>query len=72
MALFLNFVLFGTKFNDYAKFLKKKNKFNKKRACKLNSKAQNNYFHVKIGFKILTTIITKSAYLFLVIPEICI
>jgi hypothetical protein len=39
-------------------------KINKKRAYKLNSrkkwfgffpKAQNNYFHVKIGFRILTT-----------------
>ena len=34
--------------------------------CKVRNKkelnAQNNYFHVKIGFKILTTIVTKTAF----------
>jgi len=43
-------------FNNYAKF---QQKINKKRACKLNSIAQNSY--VKIGFKILTTIFAKTA-----------
>jgi spore germination protein KC len=35
----------------------------KKRASKLNSKEQNRYFHVKIGFRILTTIYAKRAFL---------
>jgi hypothetical protein len=33
-----------------------------KRACKLNSKAQNSYFCVKIGLKILTTNLRKQPF----------
>jgi hypothetical protein len=59
-ALFLHFVAIGNKFKIVAKDYRKKH-LNKKRANKLNSKAQNNYFHVKIGFKILTTTFTNTA-----------
>jgi hypothetical protein len=37
---------------------------NEKRARKHSSKAQKSLFHVKIGFKILTTIFTKTAFYF--------
>ncbi len=47
-------------------FRKEQPKFNKKRACKLNSKVQNNYFRVKIGFKILTTMLRKQPLLNLI------
>jgi hypothetical protein len=40
-------------------FHRKQQKSNKKRAYKLNSKAQNCYFKVKIGLKILTANFTK-------------
>jgi hypothetical protein len=45
-------------------FHRNQHKFNKKRAYKLNSKAQSKYIHVKIGFMILTTIVAKTALLY--------
>jgi len=35
--------------------------FYEKRACKLILNIQNGYYFVKIGFRILTTIFTKTA-----------
>jgi hypothetical protein len=45
-------LLFETKFNEYAMVSQK---------IVSNSKAQDNYFHIKIGIKILTKIFTKLA-----------
>jgi hypothetical protein len=41
----------------------KKHKIIKKRARKLYSMTQNNYFLVKIGFKIFTTIVTITVFI---------
>jgi undecaprenyl pyrophosphate phosphatase UppP len=43
-------------------FSQKSVKILKEKSLQINSKAQNNYCHVKIGFKILTTIVTKIAF----------
>jgi hypothetical protein len=43
-------------------FLPKINAYYEKRACQLSTDIQNGFYHVKIGFWILTTLFTKKAF----------
>jgi hypothetical protein len=47
----------------------RKQKFLKEKSLQTKFHAQNSYLHVKIGFKILTTIFTKTAFCY--VPDIC-
>jgi len=55
-------LLFNKKYSEYARLFIKIGTFYEKRACKLILNIQNVYYFVKIGFRILTTIFTKTAF----------